>query len=152
MSDICCVVCTGPNDKKTRTGSNELLITNNCVTCNRMVLYTSTEYFEAHEEDRYPWNIRAMCTGGKDEYMINMRGCIYAYIIPSHEIYEHYSAVMTMLPMVPEIVPTLVTFVPRNGKLAQPSSESICPPYRVCLLYTSPSPRDQRGSRMPSSA
>ena len=25
-------------------------------------------------------------------------------------------------------------------------------PIRVCLLYTSPSPRDQRGSRMPSSA
>ena len=25
-------------------------------------------------------------------------------------------------------------------------------PYWVCLLYTSPSPRDQRGSRMPSSA
>ena len=24
--------------------------------------------------------------------------------------------------------------------------------YRSCLLYTSPSPRDQRGSRMPSSA
>ena len=24
--------------------------------------------------------------------------------------------------------------------------------YSVCLLYTSPSPRDQRGSRMPSSA
>ena len=24
--------------------------------------------------------------------------------------------------------------------------------YRVCLLYTSPSPRDQRGTRMPSSA
>ena len=24
--------------------------------------------------------------------------------------------------------------------------------YGVCLLYTSPSPRDQRGSRMPSSA
>ena len=24
--------------------------------------------------------------------------------------------------------------------------------YYVCLLYTSPSPRDQRGSRMPSSA
>ena len=24
--------------------------------------------------------------------------------------------------------------------------------YPVCLLYTSPSPRDQRGSRMPSSA
>ena len=26
------------------------------------------------------------------------------------------------------------------------------PPYGSCLLYTSPSPRDQRGSRMPSSA
>ena len=25
-------------------------------------------------------------------------------------------------------------------------------PVRACLLYTSPSPRDQRGSRMPSSA
>ena len=25
-------------------------------------------------------------------------------------------------------------------------------PFKVCLLYTSPSPRDQRGSRMPSSA
>ena len=24
--------------------------------------------------------------------------------------------------------------------------------YDICLLYTSPSPRDQRGSRMPSSA
>ena len=27
-----------------------------------------------------------------------------------------------------------------------------CDPYIYCLLYTSPSPRDQRGSRMPSSA
>ena len=25
-------------------------------------------------------------------------------------------------------------------------------PWKACLLYTSPSPRDQRGSRMPSSA
>ena len=25
-------------------------------------------------------------------------------------------------------------------------------PSKICLLYTSPSPRDQRGSRMPSSA
>ena len=28
----------------------------------------------------------------------------------------------------------------------------ICVLILVCLLYTSPSPRDQRGSRMPSSA
>ena len=27
-----------------------------------------------------------------------------------------------------------------------------CPPFRVCLLYTSPSPRDRQKSRMPSSA
>ena len=27
-----------------------------------------------------------------------------------------------------------------------------CPRDSTCLLYTSPSPRDQRGSRMPSSA
>ena len=25
-------------------------------------------------------------------------------------------------------------------------------PFEICLLYTSPSPRDQRGSRLPSSA
>ena len=29
---------------------------------------------------------------------------------------------------------------------------SWCAPCRVCLLYTSPSPRDRYGSRMPSSA
>ena len=28
----------------------------------------------------------------------------------------------------------------------------VCPDDELCLLYTSPSPRDQRGSRMPSSA
>ena len=31
--------------------------------------------------------------------------------------------------------------------VAEPKTES-----SICLLYTSPSPRDQRGSRMPSSA
>ena len=31
-------------------------------------------------------------------------------------------------------------------------SEGKSPGRKVCLLYTSPSPRDQRGSRMPSSA
>ena len=30
--------------------------------------------------------------------------------------------------------------------------ECYCGKYKRCLLYTSPSPRDQRGSRMPSSA
>ena len=39
--------------------------------------------------------------------------------------------------------------------LAKPSQLSVAyiqSPYFTCLLYTSPSPRDQRGSRMPSSA
>ena len=41
-----------------------------------------------------------------------------------------------------------------NGRITR-TAGSIDPPTRlvyVCLLYTSPSPRDQRGSRMPSSA
>ena len=38
--------------------------------------------------------------------------------------------------------------------LASPISEeqALAELYDICLLYTSPSPRDQRGSRMPSSA
>ena len=35
-------------------------------------------------------------------------------------------------------------------ELLNPSEEEA--PAEACLLYTSPSPRDQRGSRMPSSA
>ena len=36
--------------------------------------------------------------------------------------------------------------------LAQPFVGMLADKYGTCLLYTSPSPRDQRGSRMPSSA
>ena len=31
-------------------------------------------------------------------------------------------------------------------------SKNVVQSFKTCLLYTSPSPRDQRGSRMPSSA
>ena len=46
------------------------------------------------------------------------------------------------------MIPSVITeehqiLIPNSKKLIQ---------YGVCLLYTSPSPRDQRGSRMPSSA
>ena len=34
----------------------------------------------------------------------------------------------------------------------QPAGRHVLTLCRACLLYTSPSPRDQRGSRMPSSA
>ena len=39
----------------------------------------------------------------------------------------------------------------RNAVLASNLPVTV-PAVSVCLLYTSPSPRDQRGSRMPSSA
>ena len=39
-----------------------------------------------------------------------------------------------------------------NGPRKLNSVEDKIGGYNVCLLYTSPSPRDQRGSRMPSSA
>ena len=43
---------------------------------------------------------------------------------------------------------------PAGRVLCHPEATSnvMCPMSYVCLLYTSPSPRDQRGSRMPSSA
>ena len=44
-----------------------------------------------------------------------------------------------------------------EGALVESPTQYTCPwkgdaQYYSCLLYTSPSPRDQRGSRMPSSA
>eukprot|EP00829_Urostomides_striatus_P010792 TRINITY_DN2575_c0_g2_i3.p2 TRINITY_DN2575_c0_g2~~TRINITY_DN2575_c0_g2_i3.p2 ORF type:complete len:201 (+),score=56.98 TRINITY_DN2575_c0_g2_i3:64-666(+) len=46
------------------------------------------------------------------------------------------------------------TFISGPSYLPYYSYAAIVPSisYRTCLLYTSPSPRDQRGSRMPSSA
>ena len=38
------------------------------------------------------------------------------------------------------------------GMLPVINQEAVDQAIRTCLLYTSPSPRDQRGSRMPSSA
>ena len=39
-----------------------------------------------------------------------------------------------------------------DSKEAMEKLPGIAPDCIICLLYTSPSPRDQRGSRMPSSA
>ena len=39
-----------------------------------------------------------------------------------------------------------------NGTRTRVVDLSLTAAFIVCLLYTSPSPRDQRGSRMPSSA
>ena len=43
-------------------------------------------------------------------------------------------------------------FIQLIGIVAQSDTGSLHARVQVCLLYTSPSPRDQRGSRMPSSA
>ena len=40
--------------------------------------------------------------------------------------------------------------IPIEAKVIDASGHVVMP--GICLLYTSPSPRDQRGSRMPSSA
>ena len=42
--------------------------------------------------------------------------------------------------------------VDKDGKKVDEPKEEPKRDYKNCLLYTSPSPRDQRGSRMPSSA
>ena len=47
-----------------------------------------------------------------------------------------------------KVYPTVVTSVIALEKIGK-EDHSVS---KVCLLYTSPSPRDQRGSRMPSSA
>ena len=41
---------------------------------------------------------------------------------------------------------------PEIVRLNKKKTYYLCGCFRTCLLYTSPSPRDQRGSRMPSSA
>ena len=55
----------------------------------------------------------------------------------------------------PDLIITDWMMEPMDGmefvKKVRCSSET-SNPYVPCLLYTSPSPRDQRGSRMPSSA
>ena len=55
---------------------------------------------------------------------------------------RHCSLVNVSVSAVNSSVPTVVSNFAAMGELA----------FQHCLLYTSPSPRDQRGSRMPSSA
>ena len=48
--------------------------------------------------------------------------------------------------------PSLVIEVDFGSEIGIKQSSAQITHYYNCLLYTSPSPRDQRGSRMPSSA
>ena len=45
-----------------------------------------------------------------------------------------------------------IEYVATSNQTAQSRFKYLFDVYDGCLLYTSPSPRDQRGSRMPSSA
>ena len=72
------------------------------------------------------------------------------------EPYEHQATSFERLSSLDdrEPQPTLVTTGTGSGKtecFLLPMLDH-CARMRSCLLYTSPSPRDQRGSRMPSSA
>ena len=49
-----------------------------------------------------------------------------------------------------QTVVLIETIGARSGQVRE--IVTLCMPVGNCLLYTSPSPRDQRGSRMPSSA
>ena len=44
------------------------------------------------------------------------------------------------------------TITDDNHKIMAETKENQIEPWNICLLYTSPSPRDKRQSRMPSSA
>ena len=45
-----------------------------------------------------------------------------------------------------------IALVGKNGAGKTTLMNVLTESHEICLLYTSPSPRDQRGSRMPSSA
>ena len=45
-----------------------------------------------------------------------------------------------------------IAWQPCNPAVGGPAKSQLVHEVDACLLYTSPSPRDQRGSRMPSSA
>ena len=83
--------------------------------------------------------------GACDKY----RGCDYRLSVIC--VYERLKS---KLPAeIKELVYTLMEISRLSYENAlKLSPKSIPRLYNICLLYTSPSPRDQRGSRMPSSA
>ena len=54
--------------------------------------------------------------------------------------------------MIDQLLPTALAIYRKQEKLLKKNFLYLDPIHRACLLYTSPSPRDKRQSRMPSSA
>ena len=55
-------------------------------------------------------------------------------------------------PVYPYVIRQMQAAATSSPEAMQPVMKTLLAKYYFCLLYTSPSPRDQRGSRMPSSA
>ena len=85
-----------------------------------------------HQSDR----LGKVLIDGEAYYKITDSGRLRPFFMSITSAYDHW------------------LFISSNGGLTagRKNSEYALFPYYTCLLYTSPSPRDQRGSRMPSSA
>ena len=75
--------------------------------------------------------------------MLLMTASLFTWNLPAG---DPRSGGLMMIGMLGGFVLALVTI------FKQHLAKYTVPAYAICLLYTSPSPRDQRGSRMPASA
>ena len=64
------------------------------------------------------------------------------------------SAMLLAVPVALPVLAILLSFFGESGDTFSHLATTVLPDYllNTCLLYTSPSPRDKRQSRMPSSA
>ena len=83
--------------------------------------------------------------GDKDFFWLCYNGRIPDYWI-SKDKYTDYSKFLELFDNPPK------SHVDYGGAVIQYKDDDFTYPYNICLLYTSPSPRDLSTSRMPSSA
>ena len=81
---------------------------------------------------------------GAEEVFLCCKGCAKGQINKEHwvTIHKNFAAAQGICPVMEKPLPKNPKFTTINGQTV----------YICCLLYTSPSPRDKRQSRMPSSA
>ena len=97
--------------------------------------------------------------GGRESYIHQLRQMLGeakggALLVPSLLVEMATEALTPInVPVFDMASPDLPEAASPSGKLRPFSADELCYiQYSSCLLYTSPSPRDQRGARMPSSA